>query len=81
MNVDHHPLITEFPEYRQAIHDLKLSNNHFSNLCAEYEDLDKAIVRVEDGLEFLENLELNEKKKRRLLLKDEIFAMLAVASE
>ncbi len=74
--MEHHPLIKEFPEYRDRIHELKISNNHFRKLAFEYEGIDKAIVRAEQGLENLGDVYLENLKKERLLLKDLLYAML-----
>ena len=71
-----HHLAHEFPEYRYLIHVLKTTNPRFAQLHQEYNDLDDEIRRTELEIEvhsddFLENL-----KKRRLFLKDELYAML-----
>jgi uncharacterized protein YdcH (DUF465 family) len=42
----------------------------------KYEDVDKEIVRMEEGIETPEDAVLTELKKSRLELKDEILAML-----
>ena len=73
MSIHHHPLITEFPEHREAIHQLKQENLHFSKLMAKHEEVDKEIVRMEEGIETPEDLVLAQLKKQRLELKDEIF--------
>ncbi len=74
--VDNHPLSRDFPEHKQHITTLKGSNAHFSKLMAEYEVMDKEIVRVEQGLEFKDDLELDGLKMKRVKLKDELFGML-----
>ena len=74
--VDNHPLSRDFPEHKQHITTLKGSNAHFAKLMAEYEVMDKEIVRVEQGLEFKEDLELDGLKMQRVKLKDELFSML-----
>lgn len=76
MPVEHHPLIAEFPEHRDAIHDLKEGNAHFQRLMHDYESVDKEIFRMEEGIETPEDTVLTELKKRRLDLKDQIAAML-----
>ncbi|MFT4547848.1 MAG: hypothetical protein ACI8XO_003079 [Verrucomicrobiales bacterium] len=76
MPIEHHPLITEFPEHRDGIHTLKQDNAHFQKLMVKYEDVDKEIVRMEEGIETPEDAVLTELKKSRLELKDEILAML-----
>lgn len=76
MAIEHHPLITEFPEHRELIHQLKMENNHFHRLMEKYEEVDKEIFRMEEGIETPEDAILTEHKKQRLALKDEIAAML-----
>ena len=73
---DHHPLIKDFPELKDRIHALKTSNTHFAKLEREYEDLDKAIVRLETGIEHGSSVELEQKKQQRVSLKDELYNML-----
>ena len=73
---NHHPLIQEFPELKDAIHQLKLNNSHFRRLAFEYEGVDKAIVRAEQGIEVLGDDYLETLKKERLMLKDLLFGML-----
>lgn len=74
--VEHHPLIQEFPELREKIHELKMSDKHFSNLFEEYEVVDKAVVRIENGIEPNTDDYLEQQKKMRLHLKDKLYAIL-----
>jgi uncharacterized protein len=76
MNVEHHPLTQDFPQLRERLHALKLSDTHFARLAEEYEALDKRIVRAEDGIEPVADDMLETLKKLRLALKDEIYARL-----
>ena len=39
-----HDLAHEFPEYRDAIRHLKLSNLHFARLFEEYHEIDHVVV-------------------------------------
>ncbi len=73
MHIEHHPLISEFPAHRDAIHALKLSDAHFNRLAGEFEKLDKAITRAENGEEHLGDLALEVLKKQRLSLKDQLW--------
>ncbi|MDA0813499.1 MAG: YdcH family protein [Verrucomicrobia bacterium] len=79
MSIQHHPLITEFPEHREAISHLKQENLHFRKLMMKHEDVDKEIVRMEEGIETPEDTVLTQLKKQRLELKDEILSMLTNA--
>ena len=76
---EHHDLIHEFPEYREQIHQLKMSNNHFARLFEEYHDVDREVRRIEQGVETPSDVYTEDLKKRRLLLKDELYAMLKKA--
>ncbi|CAN5763326.1 hypothetical protein BH11PSE12_BH11PSE12_30860 [soil metagenome] len=76
MQVEHHPLSVEFPEFKNTIHELKLGNAHFSKLFDEYDDTDKAINRAENGVEHLADAALESLKKVRITLKDQLFQIL-----
>ncbi|HHJ35313.1 MAG TPA: DUF465 domain-containing protein [Gammaproteobacteria bacterium] len=76
MPVSHHPLIDEFSEYKDTIHQLKINNAHFRRLAHEYEGVDKSIFRAEQGIEIVNDDYLESIKKERLHLKDEIYDML-----
>jgi uncharacterized protein YdcH (DUF465 family) len=71
-----HDLISEFPEFKNKIHDLKTSNNHFAKLFDEYHVANKEVVRIESEGEPVSDEYFEETKKRRLKLKDELFQML-----
>lgn len=68
-----HDLIHELPEYRETIHNLKTSNNHFSRLFDEYHEIDHEVHRIETGVETTSDEYLEDRKKQRLHLKDELF--------
>jgi len=76
MPINHHPLLTEFPDQHDSIHTLKTGNAHFRRLMDEYEAVDKEIFRMEEGIETPEDAVLTTEKKKRLDLKDQIAAML-----
>jgi uncharacterized protein len=76
MVLDNHSLARDFPEFKDKIHQLKQSNHHFARLNTDYEDIDKAVIRLETGVEHGSDAELESKKLRRVQLKDELYAML-----
>lgn len=76
MPLSHHPLVTEFPEHKDALHRLKMDDAHFQVLMEKYEELDKHVFRIEDGSEPSEDIYVEKLKKERLALKDEILQML-----
>ena len=73
---EHHDLIHELPEYRDKIHQLKLSDPHFAKLFDEYHALDHEVHRIEQGIENPSDEYTEELKKRRLALKDALFQLL-----
>ncbi len=79
MQVEHHPLSIEFPEFKAQIHALKLSDPHFSKLFDAYSDADKAVNRAENGQENLGDAELETLKKERVALKDALYELLKAA--
>ena len=80
MHVDHHPLIAEFPEFRERIHSLKISSLHFANLAGQYEEVDKHICRAEDSAEGYSDTHMHELKTKRLHLKEELYKELSKES-
>ncbi len=80
MPLQAHDLKSEFPQDTQAIHDLKLSHSHFAKLADRYEEVNKHIRGVElEALPAISDEALEDLKKQRLHLKDEIYQMLAAA--
>lgn len=76
MHNEHHSLIHEFPEYNKEIHNLKMTNEYFKNLFDEYHKLDREVYRVENNIEPRSDMAMEVLKKRRLVLKDELFLIL-----
>ncbi|UCE31067.1 MAG: DUF465 domain-containing protein [Burkholderiales bacterium] len=79
MLIEQHDLPHEFPEYGARIEALKASNEEFARLAGEYEAVNKEIVAVEEGAEVMDGFSLEDLKKKRLRLKDELYAMLRAA--
>lgn len=76
MPLEKHDLIHELPEYKDRIHELKMSNRHFAKIFNEYHEIDHEIHRIEEGVETPSDEYVEELKKKRLNMKDELFAML-----
>lgn len=74
-----HELHEEFPEKAEAIHTLKAGNAHFARIAEEYHELNRAIHRIETDVEPADDATLEDLKKKRLSLKDEIAQFLAAA--
>ena len=76
MDIEHHDLHHEFPQHGAAIHALKIGNAHFSRLFGDYHRLTGEIERLEtEGAPVADAL-LEDMKKRRLRLKDELYVMI-----
>jgi len=73
---DIHDLIHELPEHKERIHQLKMSDKHFAKLYDEYNELDQQILRMEEGFETPSDDVLEEVKKKRLYLKDQLVEMI-----
>jgi uncharacterized protein YdcH (DUF465 family) len=69
--MEKHDLHHEFPQHESKIHDLKVSDRHFRKLFDEYHFIDKQIHGIESTQVFTDD-ELNEMRKRRLHLKDQL---------
>lgn len=76
MELQAHDLHAEFPEFRDAIHALKVGNAHFARLFDQYHDVNKHVQRVETEVEVASDQFVEELKKQRLKLKDELYAMI-----
>lgn len=68
-------LTDEFPEYKERIEDLKAKDKHFKHLYDNYEKLDIEIHSIEQK-NTVPDIYIEGLKKKRLLLKDELYAHL-----
>lgn len=71
-----HELAEEFPEFKDAIHDLKRTSPHFANLAEEYHEVNRAIHRYETRVEPVDERPEQGLRIKRMALKDQIYAML-----
>ena len=74
-----HDLIHELPEHRDTIRHLKMSSKRFSRLFDEYHTVNREVVRIETEVEPTSDVYLEDKKKHRLKLKDELYSMIQKA--
>jgi uncharacterized protein YdcH (DUF465 family) len=72
-----HDLHEEFPDAVPLMHELKQRDQHFARLAARYHEVNREIHRFESGVEPTSDQTLEDAKKARLVLKDDIAAMLA----
>ncbi|MDP1651166.1 MAG: DUF465 domain-containing protein [Rhodocyclaceae bacterium] len=76
MHVDHHDLYSEFPEMRGAIDAMKASSGHFAGLFARYDRLTGKVENLEEHDMPVADFTLEDMKKARVKLKDEIYQLL-----
>lgn len=71
-----HELAADFPEYADKLHELKESNAHFQKLADSYHAINREVHRAETDVEPTTDEQLTDLRKRRMVLKDEITALL-----
>lgn len=72
-----HELHEEFPEHTDRIHELKSSDAHFARLMDEYHEVNRAVHRAETNVEPIDQFAEEELRKKRMQLKDQLYAMLS----
>jgi uncharacterized protein YdcH (DUF465 family) len=73
---EHHDLAAELPQYKDRIHQLKGSDAHFRKLVTDYEAVCKELGRMETGIENAADAVVEQRKKIRLHLKDQLLSIL-----
>ncbi|TYB84637.1 YdcH family protein [Oceaniovalibus sp. ACAM 378] len=71
-----HELPEEFPEHADRFHELKTSDNHFAKLADEYHEVNRAVHRAETDVEPTDDRHMQNMRKQRMILKDEIWRMM-----
>ncbi len=72
-----HELAEEFPDKVDTMHNLKQTDAHFAKLSDEYHEVNRAVHRAETNVEPIEELAEVELRKKRAMLKDEIWGILS----
>ena len=70
-----------FPEYRELISQLKTTDAHFTRLFDKHNALGHQIKRMESHEEPGTPVEIEQLKKEKLHLKDELYTILRKASQ
>ncbi|NOR62884.1 MAG: DUF465 domain-containing protein [Rhodobacteraceae bacterium] len=65
-------LAEQFPQAVEKMHDLKTSDAHFAKLHDDYHELNRDIHRAETDVEPTDDFHLEDMRKKRLALLDEI---------
>ena len=74
-----HDLHKEWPELSNRIHEMKVGNAHFARLFEKFSEVDNQIVKAEENIPAMDDMALEQLKKERLRLKDELYRMLTAA--
>ncbi len=71
-----HELHEEFPEHAEKITELKQNDAHFSRLADDYHEINRRVHRAETNVDPVGPLAEVEMRKKRAMLKDEIYQLL-----
>lgn len=71
-----HELAEEFPDHVDAISALNQTDAHFAKLADEYHEINRAVHRAETYVEPTDDLHMQQMRKERLSLKEQIWAAL-----
>ena len=74
--MEKHDLLHEFPQHKEKIHSLKVTDHHFRKLFDEYDVANNDIHRIETGAEATIDEVLNDLRLKRVHLKDQLFEYL-----
>lgn len=71
-----HDILHEFPNLEETIKQLHEKDPKFARLMDQHDALDSEIRELEEMSQPIDDLEMEEMKKRRALFKDEIYQYL-----
>ena len=75
MYVEHHDLDREFPKLHDVMVELTAQNDRFRSMFGEYNRLTDEIERLEAADVPVSDFTIEEMKKKRVRLKDQIYHM------
>jgi uncharacterized protein YdcH (DUF465 family) len=76
MELLNHDLAHEFPQLIGKMRSLKLSSSRFLHLFNDYDAVNHAITKIEQDGGAIGDVEMEDMKKKRLKIKDDIYQML-----
>lgn len=71
-----HDILHEFPNLEETIRNLRHNDPEFAGLMEKHDGLDNDIRKLEELNQPIDDLEMEELKKTRALLKDQIYQYL-----
>lgn len=81
MTIGHHKFARDFPEFKDAIHELKMKVSGFAALMKEYDEVDDEVYRIEEGIETPSDDYTEALKMKRVELKDKLYAIVKSRAE
>ncbi len=75
MYVEHHDLDHEFPKLHDVMQELTVQNDRFRAMFSEYHRLTDEIERLEEADVPVGDFTIEDMKKKRVRLKDQIYHM------
>ncbi|MBW6416669.1 YdcH family protein [Celeribacter sp. PS-C1] len=75
-----HQLAADFPDLADKISALKAADPHFAHLMQDYDVVNDEVHLAETDVKPMEDLALTELRKKRMLLKDEIYKALTATA-
>ena len=79
MTATPHALPEAFPDHVETLHRLRQENAHFAKLADRYDALNEQIHKAETNIEPTDDFHMEDLRKQRLRLLDEMAAMLREA--
>lgn len=76
MHTGNHALTRDFPELKDRILEMRQGDHHFKRLEEDYNAVDAQLAKAESGEQNLADDHQEELKKKRALLKDQLYALL-----
>lgn len=76
MELLNHDLAHDFPQLIGKIRSLKLSSSRFLHLFNDYDTINNAIIKLEQDGSAIGDVAMEDMKKKRLKIKDDIYQML-----
>lgn len=74
-----HELHAEFSEHTDFLHEMKVKDAHFQRISEHYHDVNREIHRIEAQIEAATDERLEDLKKQRLAMLDEVAGMIVNA--
>lgn len=71
-----HELAEEFPDHKEAISALNASDAHFAKMTDAYHEVNRAVHRAETNVEPTDDAHMQQMRRERMTLKDQIWAAL-----